>query len=320
LALGCDCLGHIHYFDAVLNDSSGAPFSISKVVRGGALCLTTSLQSTQQQLTSRAQICMHEEDAGLLYKHVDYRTGHSESRRSRRLVLSFIATVVNYEYLFYWYFHQDGSIEYEIKLTGELSTNLLSEGEEEPAYGTLVAPRVNAQARCSPTPHPSTPHPPTRIPQPFHPSQVHQHMFCARLDMCVDGPRNCVSEVRVEAVPRGVNGANPFGNAFHAVVTPLRTESAAQRVAAPATVWRVSNPRSLNPITGKPVAYKIVPHSRGGMQPLLLTAPDCAVTQRGQFATKALWVTPWRSDERFPAGECVTLKRRLQPQQSLRHG
>ena len=39
--------------------------------------------------------------AGLLYKHVDYRNGHSESRRSRRLVLSFIATVVNYEYAFY---------------------------------------------------------------------------------------------------------------------------------------------------------------------------------------------------------------------------
>jgi primary-amine oxidase len=32
---------------------------------------------------------------------VDYRNGHSESRRSRRLVLSFIATVVNYEYAFY---------------------------------------------------------------------------------------------------------------------------------------------------------------------------------------------------------------------------
>jgi len=27
-------------------------------------------------------------------------------RRSRRLVLSFISTVVNYEYAFYWYFYQ----------------------------------------------------------------------------------------------------------------------------------------------------------------------------------------------------------------------
>lgn len=37
---------------------------------------------------------MHEEDFGLLWKHVDYRTNHSESRRSRRLVVSFLTTVV----------------------------------------------------------------------------------------------------------------------------------------------------------------------------------------------------------------------------------
>ncbi len=29
LALGCDCLGHIHYFDAVLNDSKGETESTS---------------------------------------------------------------------------------------------------------------------------------------------------------------------------------------------------------------------------------------------------------------------------------------------------
>ena len=69
---------------------------------------------------------------------------------------------------------QDGTIEYEIKLTGELSTNLMSPGEgPEPAYGTLVAPGVNAQH--------------------------HQHMFAARLDFAVDcssgGAVLAVSEV-----------------------------------------------------------------------------------------------------------------------------
>lgn len=57
---------------------------------------------------------MHEEDFGLLWKHVDYRTNHSESRRSRRLVISFLTTVVNYEYLHYFYLMQDGTIEYEV--------------------------------------------------------------------------------------------------------------------------------------------------------------------------------------------------------------
>lgn len=48
-------------------------------------------------------------------------------------------------YLFYWYLMQDGRIEFEIKLSGELSTNLLSEGESKPQHGVLVAPGVNAQ-------------------------------------------------------------------------------------------------------------------------------------------------------------------------------
>ncbi len=51
-------------------------------------------------MTLPSAVCMHEEDTGLLYKHVDYRTGHSESRRGRRLVVSHIATVVNYEWVF----------------------------------------------------------------------------------------------------------------------------------------------------------------------------------------------------------------------------
>jgi Cu2+-containing amine oxidase len=49
------------------------------------------------------------QDYGLLWKHVEYRNGHNESRRSRRLVISSIATVVNYEYCFYWYLYQVGS-------------------------------------------------------------------------------------------------------------------------------------------------------------------------------------------------------------------
>lgn len=99
LALGCDCLGHIQYFDAHLNDSKGNPYTIKNA------------------------ICLHEEDVGLLWKHVEYRTGHSEARRSRRLVISFVATVVNYEYAFYWYLYQDGTIKFDIKLTGQLNTS-----------------------------------------------------------------------------------------------------------------------------------------------------------------------------------------------------
>ena len=40
----------------------------------------------------------------------------TETRRSRRPVISFVITAGNYEYAIYWYFYQDGSIEFEVKL------------------------------------------------------------------------------------------------------------------------------------------------------------------------------------------------------------
>ena len=99
LKLGCDCLGVIHYFDAVLATEQGEPYTVEHA------------------------ICLHEEDYGILWKHVDQRGGTDEVRRSRRLVVSFIATVGNYEYGFYWYLYLDGNIQLEVKLTGIVSTD-----------------------------------------------------------------------------------------------------------------------------------------------------------------------------------------------------
>lgn len=257
LELGCDCLGHIHYFDAYMNDTDGNPTLLKKA------------------------ICMHEEDDGILWKHVEYRNGHNESRRSRELVLSTIATVVNYEYLFYWRFKLDGTIDYEIKLSGELSTNLASGGEDikTPSHGVQVAPGVN--------------------------SQIHQHMFCARLDMAVDGVKNTVSEVDV--VPEPLGEGNPYGNAFNAVETILTSEKEAVRVydATKARAWKIKNAEGkVNPITKKPTSYKLIPFTRGAAQPTLLTHPTAStVSTKGEFATANLWVTPYDPKERYPAGE-----------------
>ena len=87
----------------------------------------------------------------------------SQVRRRRRLVISSIATVGNYEYGYFWYLYTDGTIEYEVKLTGVISTGAIAQGET-PRHGTLVAPGLYG-------PH-------------------HQHFFCVRLDMAVDGAEN----------------------------------------------------------------------------------------------------------------------------------
>ncbi|KQO06461.1 hypothetical protein ASF06_15460 [Agreia sp. Leaf244] len=118
LALGCDCVGEIHYFDCVLSDELGNPFTIEN------------------------GICMHEEDYGTLWKHSDMFTGSNEVRRQRRLVISFFTTVGNYDYGFYWYLYLDGTIECEAKLTGVLFTSSYP-GAGYP-YASEVAPGLGA--------------------------------------------------------------------------------------------------------------------------------------------------------------------------------
>jgi primary-amine oxidase len=250
LELGCDCLGEISYLDAVVPDARGEPRTI------------------------RNAICVHEEDDGIGWKHVDERTG-AEVRRARRLVISFHATVANYEYLVYWRFYQDGSIECEVRATGLMVTSYFAEGRQPPS-GTLVDQRTDA---------------------PFH-----QHFIVARLDLDVDGPGNTVFACDSEALP--VSAENPHGLALVVRETPLRTEAEgkqdydwqAQRA------WKVASSQARNGL-GTPTAYKLVP---GGCFPAQFD-PSAPALRRAEVIGHQLWVTPYRPAERWPCGEFPNL-------------
>jgi primary-amine oxidase len=248
LELGCDCLGEIHYFDATLADEDGAPRTI------------------------RNAICLHEEDYGVGWKHTDIFNGMVETRRSRRLVISFFTTIGNYDYGFYWYLYTDGTIALESKATGIVFTSAYR-GEEHP-YATEIAPGLGA---------------------PFH-----QHLFSARLDMAVDGVGNTVHEVDAVRVP--VSDSNPYGNAFTRRLTPLTSESQAARVtdATVGRTWHILNPSKTNRL-GQPVGYSLHP----GASPLLLADESSSVAARAAFSTKSLWVTAYDPAERYPAGDFV---------------
>ena len=88
---------------------------------------------------------MHEEDYGIAWKHTDFRTGEVEVRRSRRLVISLIATVGNYEYGFFWYLYTDGSIEYEIKLPASSPRARVAPGEQPAARRRWSRPASTAR-------------------------------------------------------------------------------------------------------------------------------------------------------------------------------
>src|SRR6266852_1302485 len=170
-----DAPGNATFFDGVLADDKGLPFEIPRAV------------------------ALYERDGGLLWKHYDDKLKRNESRRARQLVLAWIATVGNYEYGFNWVFHQDGTLEMEVILSGFVETKALQPAEDPgkhsaDPYGHVVAENLAA----------------------VH----HQHFFNFRLDMDVDGTANSVVERNIEPLPP--SPANPYGNAITMKETLLR--------------------------------------------------------------------------------------------------
>jgi primary-amine oxidase len=246
LTLGCDCLGEIIYLDVAHVTPEGNVKEIKNA------------------------ICMHEEDFGILWKHVDV-DGHVEVRRGRRFVVSSIVTINNYEYGYYWYFYQDGSVEFEAKLTGILLT--LSD-----------APGV---------PHPSA----TQLEEGLW-APYHQHTFCARLDLDIDGGTNTVIEVDSVAVPPGPE--NPHGSAYVTSQDVIKSERTAARLLdlGKSRYWKIVNPNKKNHV-GQPVGFKIL----GNMNCLPFADPESVIGKRAGFMYRHLWVTKNSRAERYPAGE-----------------
>jgi primary-amine oxidase len=246
LTLGCDCLGEIVYLDAAITTPDG---SIKEIPNA---------------------ICMHEEDNGILWKHVD-ADGHTEVRRGRRFVVSSIVTVNNYEYGYFWYFYQDGSIEFEAKLTGIVLTVADAIGKDHPS-ATELEPGLWA---------------------PYH-----QHILCARLDLDIDGEQNSVLEVESFAHPQGEK--NPYGGAYETKETLFSKEKDSQRVIDPFSgrYWKIVNQQVKNHMDHS-VGYKLIP----GHTTFPLALPESTIGKKAGFMYKHLWVTKNSDSEKYPAGD-----------------
>jgi primary-amine oxidase len=240
LSLGCDCKGAIHYMDAAFVNRAG------------------------ESTTIKNAICIHEEDAGILFKHTDFRDESVIVTRGRKLIISQVFTAANYEYCVYWIFHQDGTIQLEIKLTGILNTYAMNPGEDTKGWGTEVYPGVNAHN--------------------------HQHLFCLRIDPNIDGPNNTVFEVDATQGAGEVGSAENFhGNAFYAKKTKFATvkEAISDYDGNVSRTWDICNTNKLHPYSHKPVSYKLVSRE----VPRLLPKEGSLVWKRAGFARHAIHVT-----------------------------
>ncbi len=236
LELGCDCVGEITYLDAHLADDSGGVRTIANA------------------------ICVHEEDAGILWKHSDDRAGgggdppgppprrqRDDDRRQLRVRVSLVLRPRRDD--------RDG---------GPAARDRLHDGPRRP-------PR--RWARTSSTPGLAAPH--------------HQHLFCFRLDLDVDGTANRVREVESE------RGARRPRQPRRQRISPAQHASCARSwrpVAMPndgrSRSWLVQSTGRRNG-HGSPTAYRLVPGhgtattARPSPAPAPTGAPASPVTRCG---------------------------------------
>ncbi len=247
LKLGCDCLGFIKYYDFYRTDRKGNPILMTNTV------------------------CVHEQDYGLLMKHVNYRNEKAFVTRNRELVIQTIATVANYEYIIEYIFDQAGGIDIQVRATGILSTMPIDEDVVVP-WGTNVGPGVMAA--------------------------YHQHLLSFRLDPAIDGHQNtfCYDD----SVPLPYHPIkNPYKVGF--VTERSIVDKAGGVDQSPFTnrEYKIINENKINRITKKPVGYKIsLPAAQ-----MIIMDKDSMNTKRAHFATKQLWVTKYSDDALYAAGE-----------------
>ncbi|KAF7362373.1 Amine oxidase [Mycena venus] len=261
LSLGCDCLGQIHYLPGAFVKHDGTPHVIQNC------------------------ICIHEEDAGVLWKHTDFRPGgRGRTVRRRRLVVSMVCTLANYEYLFNYHFYQDGGIEMEIRLTGVLQVYIAADGEQTP-YSTIVAPNVSAQ--------------------------YHQHIviLCSRRPHGRRSEQLCRGNGHHALPPHPTGSAENFaGNAFIAVDTVLKTETGREYEyeSGKERRWRIVNPARQHYSTHKDVGYAL---GVKGAAIQLMAKPDGWVGRRAPFTKKPIWVCRdvegAKGGRMWPAGKYV---------------
>lgn len=226
--------------------------------------------------TPRA-VAVYERDSGVLWRHFDDGTGAIASHRARELVITWFCTISNYDYGFSWIFHEDGTIEMEVAMTGivepkavqRISDNSSDSGIQ---FGHLVAKNIEAVD--------------------------HQHFFNFRLDMDIDGPANN-SVIEMDTVPVQ---REEHHNAFISKETTFRTEQEARQQLnlESSRKWKIINASVRNAL-GQPVGYTLVP----GENSIPYASPDSSVRKRAGFLDFPFWVTPYDSTQMHAAGDYI---------------
>ncbi len=227
-------------------------------------------------------IAVFERYAGPEYKHQEMGQPNVSTER-RELVVRWISTVGNYDYIFDWIFHENGTIGIDAGATGieavkgvKAKTMHDETAKDDTRYGTLIDHNIVGT--------------------------THQHIYNFRLDLDVDGENN--SLVAMDPVVKPNTAGGPRTSTMQVNQYNIGNEQDAAQKFDPGTIRLLSNPNKENRM-GNPVSYQIIPYA-GGTHPVAKGAqfaPDEWIYHRLSFMDKQLWVTRYHPGERFPEGK-----------------
>ena len=237
---------------------------------------------TGKPTTIPRAVAVFERYAGPEYKHQEMGQPNISTER-RELVVRWISTVGNYDYIFDWVFHQNGTIGIDAGATGieavkgvKAKTMHDETAKDDTKYGTLIDHNIVGT--------------------------THQHIYNFRLDMDVDGENNKLVALDPEVKPNTAGG--PRTSTMQINQHDINTEQEAAQKFDPGTIRLLSNTSKENKM-GNPVSYQIIPYA-GGTHPVATGAkfaPDEWIYHRLSFMDKQLWVTRYNPEERYPEGK-----------------
>ena len=277
------------YFKAYLDSGDyGMGTLTSPLVRGkdvpsNAVMLNETIPDyTGAPMEIPRAIAIFERYAGPEYKHQEMGQPNVSAER-RELVVRWVSTVGNYDYIFDWVFHENGTLGIDAGATGieavkgvQAKTMHDATAKDDTRYGTLIDHNIVGT--------------------------THQHIYNFRLDMDVDGINNKLVAMDPEVKPNTAGG--PRTSTMQVNQYDIDTEQQAAQKFDPGTIRLLSNTRKENRM-GNPVSYQIIPYA-GGTHPVATGAkfaPDEWIYHRLSFMDKQLWVTRYHPDERYPEGK-----------------
>lgn len=258
LQKGTDVPDNAQLLDATISDNDGNPYTIPNA------------------------IAIFEQYAGPEFKHQEMGKDNV-SRERRELVVRWISTVGNYDYIFDWILSPNGTIKIDVGATGieavkavKSSTMHDPTAKEDTRYGTLIDHNIVGT--------------------------THQHIYNFRLDLDVDGESNTLTELNPQIEKNTAGG--PRKSVIVTEEKTVTTEQDAIQTFDPSTIRLLTNPNKENKV-GNPVSYQIIPYA-GGTHPVAkgaMFSKDEWLYNRVNFMDKQIWVTRYNPDERFPEGK-----------------